>query len=60
LKGYPLDNKRIVSHINFFLINLESDTRRVNLNSLKMIYALYDKMPIEFFNNYVIYKIIYI
>jgi hypothetical protein len=42
LNNYPLEDKRKQNHINFFIINLESNTRNCILNSLRMIRKIID------------------
>jgi hypothetical protein len=42
LRNYPLEEARAVSHVNFFIINLESPTRKCVINSLKMIYRFFE------------------
>ena len=43
LKGYPLENAALLSHINYYVINLESPTRKCIINSLKILYKFFDQ-----------------
>ena len=42
LLNYELKDDALMNYVNFFLINLESESRRCVLNSLKMIRTIYE------------------
>ena len=42
IMNYPMDNKVKMEHIHFFIVNVESKSRRCQLNSIKMLYELFE------------------
>jgi hypothetical protein len=47
LKTYPLEDNRFTSHVNFFVINLDSSTRKCVINSLKMLNRFVERLDEE-------------